>query len=247
MRPDTNQSVREIAIEHPATVHVFESLGIDYCCGGKRPLKEACDRAGVPVERAVELLAAVEEPQEAEAANWKDASAQALIEHIVEQHHAYVRRETPHLNTLMEKVVKRHGPAHPEVVSIRDLFGALSEELAAHMLKEEHILFPAIRNLESASEQGQAPPPMFFGSVEVPISRMLADHDDAGELLARMRALSSGYAAPADACPTYRALYHGLDEFERDLHQHVHLENNLLFPRALHIEKSLAEGEHARQ
>ena len=246
MKLDLNQTVREIAIEHPATVRAFESLGIDYCCGGKRTLKDACERAGVPVERTLDLLAQSEEHTPFEAANWAGASAQELIHHIVGRHHSYVRSESPRLMTMFDKVVSRHGQDHSELASIRDLFSALTQELFAHMLKEENVLFPYLEKMEAAVTRGELPPPAVFGSVEMPISRMLADHDDAGELLAKMRVLSSGYSAPESACPTYRALYHGLEEFERDLHQHVHLENNILFPRALHMEQGteLAHEHH---
>jgi regulator of cell morphogenesis and NO signaling len=244
MKPDVNQTVREIAIEHPATVRVFESLGIDYCCGGKRSLQDACQRAGVPVERALDLLEGVKEDSTTDTANWGGASAQELVRHIVGQHHSYVRSETPRLMIMFEKVVSRHGQAHSELASIRDLFKALTEELSVHMHKEENVLFPYFEQMESAVAWGAAPPPVVFGSVEMPISRMLADHDDAGELLARIRALSNEYHAPESACPTYRALYHGLEEFERDLHHHVHLENNILFPRALRMEQGIVELAH---
>lgn len=246
MKPDVNQTVREIAIEHPTTVRVFESLGIDYCCGGKRTLGDACERAGVPVQRALDLMAAIGEDTPTDTANWVGASTEELIGHIVGRHHGYVRSETPRLMTMFAKVVSRHGQDHPELASIRDLFGALTQELSAHMLKEENILFPYLEQMASAVARGAAPPPAVFGSVEMPISRMLADHDDAGELLAEMRVLSSGYRAPDSACPTYRALYHGLEEFEHDLHQHVHLENNILFPRALHMERQDSEVVHER-
>ena len=246
MTPDLNQTVREIAIEHPATVRVFESLGIDYCCGGKRTLKDACERAGVPVERVLDLLAPAGEDLPADTANWGGATFQELIRHIVERHHGYVRGETPRLMAMFEKVLSRHGKDRPELASIRDLFGALTEELSVHMLKEERVLFPYLEQMESAVIRGTAPPPACFGSIEMPISRMLADHDDAGELLGKISALSSGYRPPDSACPTYRALYHGLEEFERDLHHHVHLENNILFPRALHMEQGIAELAHER-
>jgi len=193
--------------------------------------------AGVSLERVLDLLTPVEEDASADAASWGGASAQELIRHIVGRHHSYVRSETPRLMTMFEKVVSRHGQAHPELASIRDLFKALTEELFVHMHKEENVLFPYIEQMGSAVGRGAAPPPACFGSVEMPISRMLADHDDAGELLAKIRALSTEYQAPDSACPTYRALYHGLEEFERDLHHHVHLENNILFPRALHMEQ----------
>jgi regulator of cell morphogenesis and NO signaling len=142
MKPDLNQTVREIAIEHPTTVRVFESLGIDYCCGGKRTLNDACERAGVSVQRALDLLAAVEEGASVDVAKWNAAGAAELIGHIVGRHHNYVRSESPRLVSMLEKVVSRHGQEHPELASIRDLFGALTQELSAHMLKEENILFP---------------------------------------------------------------------------------------------------------
>jgi len=246
MKPDLNQTVREIAIEHPGTVPVFESLGIDYCCGGKRGLQDACERAGVPVERALDLLAAVKENPSPDTANWSGVSTHELIGEIVGRHHSYARSETPRLLTMLQKVVSRHGQTHPELASIQTLFGALTEELSAHMLKEENILFPYLDRMASAVTQGAATPPASFGSVEMPISRMLADHEDAGELLAQIRTLSAEYQAPDSACPTYRALYHGLEEFERDLHHHVHLENNILFPRALHMEQGAAELVHER-
>ncbi|HXI40671.1 MAG TPA: iron-sulfur cluster repair di-iron protein [Bryobacteraceae bacterium] len=242
MKPDLNQTVREIAIKHPITVRVFESLGIDYCCGGKRTLNDACERAGVPVKRALDLLAALEESDPADVADWAGASTGKLIGHIVGRHHNYVRSESPRLVIMLEKVVSRHGQEHPELASIRDLFSALTQELSAHMLKEENILFPYLEQMASAVAHGAAPPPAIFGSVEMPISRMLADHDDAGELLVEMRVLSLGYRVPDSACPTYRALYHGLEEFERDLHHHVHLENNILFPQALHMEQRVSEA-----
>ena len=247
MTLNTNQTVREIAINNPQTVRIFESLGIDYCCGGKRPLREACERANVPLERAIELLTTVKSQSTSpEERSWSGASMADLTGHIVQRHHRSVREESPRLQLLLEKVVNRHGGAHPELRSIQDLFAALSQELFAHMLKEEQVLFPYLQKMEAAASAAGVRPEACFGSVEFPIARMLADHDDAGELLARMRELSGQYQAPEDACPSYRGLYHGLQEFERDLHQHVHLENNILFPRAVEVEKKLQDTEHVR-
>lgn len=247
MTPDTKQTVREIAIHHPATVRVFESLGIDYCCGGKRPLEEACGKANVPVERVLEMLAGVEpEAATPEDRSWAGASMAELSEHIVTRHHGYIRGEAPRLQALASKVVSRHGAAHPELGEIEELFSAMCEELFAHMMKEEHVLFPILRQMEGAAFSGGPAPRVCFDTIGMPIARMLADHEDAGALTARIRALANNFAPPEDACPSYRGLYHGLGEFERDLHRHIHLENNILFPRALEIEGTMREAAHGR-
>jgi regulator of cell morphogenesis and NO signaling len=153
----------------------------------------------------------------------------------------------PRVAPLLRKVVSRHGASHPEVAAIEEVFLALARDLTTHMLKEEQVLFPFIERMEKDLLAGKPLPPAFFGSVAQPIAHMAADHDDAGAALERLRDLSGGYAAPADACPTYRALYHALEEFERDTHRHVHLENNLLFPRAIDLEsKAQQPGDAAR-
>jgi regulator of cell morphogenesis and NO signaling len=230
-----DQTTREVAIQHPETVPVFESLGIDYCCGGTRTLGEACQRANVDWTELVERLQAVDTPSMRGEIDWTAQPLDELSRHIIDTHHAYIERNTPGIHRWLEKVVTKHGAAHRELAEIRRLFTALSNELAAHMMKEERILFPHFNRLAAAARQRPAAG-MFLGSAELPIRQMCAEHDDAGELLAKIRKLSGGYQPPEDACPTYRALYHGLAEFERDLHRHVHLENNILFPRALALE-----------
>jgi regulator of cell morphogenesis and NO signaling len=162
-----------------------------------------------------------------------------LTWHIIDAHHSYVRRATMQIDHWLEKVVTKHGDRHPEVREIGTIFAALSRELSAHMMKEEHVLFTYIDDLVDTERKRRpaAVPP--FGSVENPIQQMMAEHDGAGQWMAQIRTLSGGYEPPADACPTFRGLYHGLAEFERDLHQHVHLENNILFPRALELERRM--------
>lgn len=239
MTTTTEKTVREIAIENPATIRVFETLGIDYCCGGKRSLSDACAHAQVPMERVLELLAGAGKHEDFEdAAGWDDARLASLTRHIVATHHDFVRNEIPRLQALLTRVINRHGDTHPEVAQIEELFLAVSQELSTHMMKEEQVLFPYIERMEAAVLAGQRRPPAFFGSVTGPISSMVADHDDAGALLIRIRSLSSDYTPPEGACPTYRGLYQGLLEFERDLHHHVHLENNILFPRAIEMERA---------
>ena len=135
----------------------------------------------------------------------------------------------------------KHGPRHPEIAQIEALFTAIGQELSTHMLKEEQMLFPHVARMEQAVQNGQPLPPAFFGSVKRPIAMMVAEHDDAGALLSKIRDLSNGYTAPSEACPSFVALYRGLDEFERDLHHHIHLENNILFPRAVEMEQAQVE------
>lgn len=235
----TEKTVREIALESPSSIRVFEALGIDYCCGGKKPLSDACSHANVDFGRVQELLEQANRDSQAPVAQeWGDKLLSELIAHIVAKHHGYVRKETPRIQALLTKVSSKHGPIHPEIGEIDQLFSAVSQELSTHMLKEEQVLFPYIERMEHAVQSGQPIPPAFFGTVKRPIANMIAEHDDAGALLAKMRDLSSGYTAPPGACPTLLALYSVLEEFERDLHHHVHLENNILFPRAIEIEKA---------
>jgi regulator of cell morphogenesis and NO signaling len=247
MTPNPSQTVREIAIQNPATVRVFESLGIDYCCGGKRPLEEACLRANLSLERVLSLLSSAKNSaSEPPDRSWAASSIDELTTHIVGTHHQFIRSEAPRLIALARKVAEKHGPNHPELTSIEEIFSAMADELYAHLMKEERILFPVIRQIETAVITGGPAPAACFDSVQSPIARMLADHDDAAELTTQIRKLSNDYQPPADACPSYRGLYHGLEEFERDLHRHVHLENNILFPRAIELEASLREGARAR-
>ena len=242
---DANQTVRSIAIDHPASTRVFERFGIDYCCGGQRSLEDACGRAKAPLDQvmhALEELQASETP--AAEQSWTQSSLAELTAHIVERHHRYIRDEAPRIERLLKTVVDRHEKAHPELNEIQETFAALSSELFAHMLKEERVLFPFLDEMESAARCGGGTPYACFDSVRTPISRLLDDHDDAGALTARIHDLSAGYRAPEGSCPTYRGLYHALEEFERDLHQHIHLENNILFPRAVEIERSRQETAH---
>jgi regulator of cell morphogenesis and NO signaling len=239
MQTTLEKTVREIALENPSSIRVFESLGIDYCCGGKRPLTEACIRANVDYDRTLELLEKVKSDSATPAAGeWTEKPLAAIVAHIVETHHAYVRQETARIGNLLTKVISKHAASHPELIQIEQLFSAVGQELATHMLKEEQVLFPYVVRMEEAVKSGEAVPTAFFGSVKRPIANMVAEHDDAGALLAQIRELSHGYVAPDGACPTFLALFRGLEEFERDLHHHVHLENNILFPRAVEMEQA---------
>jgi regulator of cell morphogenesis and NO signaling len=224
--------VGRIAAEHPATVRVFQRLGLDFCCGGKLPLEDACRKKGLSLEQTLEAL--IQEAQRTPVAPPTEQSLTALIHHIVETHHAFTRQELARLSPLVDKVARVHGENHGYLVELARLFHALDEDLQPHLLKEEQILFPYVLTLEQPA-QPDAP---CFGSVENPIAMMTYEHEAAGDLLAKMRAATSDYALPEDACGSFRALYHGLEALEADLHQHIHLENNVLFPRAVEMEKA---------
>ena len=235
MQVDVNKTVRELALENPNTTRVFERLGIDYCCGGGKSLSEACAGAKLPVERVLESLVNAD-PAPAAERDWTQASLDELVRHIVATHHQFVKQESPRLEQLAAKVASVHGQNHPEVRGIQATFGRLAAELAGHLMKEEQILFPFIVQMEQAAAQGRPAPPSPFGTVQNPIRMMMMEHDGAGEALRELRAGSADYTPPADACVTFHTFYSALAAFEADLHQHIHLENNILFPRAMRLE-----------
>jgi len=230
----SERTIRELASTNPDAARIFESFGIDYCCGGERSLAHACSAAKVSLQDVVDSLA---KPRAAEGdRDWQAASLAEVITHIIEKHHEYVRNEIPRLIALIAKVAKAHGQNHAELAKVEKAFRALAEELTVHLLKEERMLFPYIVQLESAARSGSRPGPAMFGTVQDPVSMMMMEHDSAGELLYKMRELTNGYAVPEDSCMSYKMLYQALPEFEADLHQHIHLENNILFPRAIALE-----------
>ena len=236
----TTQTVREIATENPATVRVFEKYGIEYCCGGKVPLADACAAKGLNVDEVIASLEAATAPLASEEENWATESLAHLAAHIVDTHHAYVSHEVPRLNELAGKVVSRHGDTREELPAIQSKLAELGEELIAHQGKEEVVLFPYIGKLERFAAGDGAMPRNCFGSITHPIEMMTRDHDFAGNLMEEIRTLGQDYTPPDGACPTFHAFYEGLREFEQDLHRHIHLENNILFLRAVELEASLS-------
>ncbi len=230
-------TVRDIATNQPAAIRVFERFGIDYCCGGRKPLTQACNELQLSVEQVIEKLEEASDTPASDEISWQTAPLSRLIQHIVRKHHTFVRQELPRLRALADKVRARHGAAHPELQEIEALFGEMATELSGHMVREEQILFPYIARMEHMLAAGVAAERPFFGTVDNPVRTMVQEHENAGALLASIRRLSSSFQPPMGACPSYIGLYHGLEEFERDLHLHVHLENNILFPRAQELER----------
>jgi regulator of cell morphogenesis and NO signaling len=237
---DSTKTVRELAIEIPNATRVFEKMKIDYCCGGNQRLNEACANAGLEIEEVVQLLSQ-SEPTDvwSDTTNAQSLALAQLAGYIVAKHHIFTRGELERLTALLEKVCSVHGANHPELLQIQSQFQTLRGELEPHMLKEERILFPYISGLEIAAAEKAPPPFAPFGTVQNPISAMMKEHDAAGDILRTIRNLSGDFALPESACFSYRTLYGALKELEADLHQHIHLENNILFPRALELENKL--------
>lgn len=230
-----NKTVKDLAVQIPGATRVFETLGIDYCCGGDVPLSEACGKAGLRLEEVVAALKNARR-ESAPAGDWSQAPLSALAQQIVEKHHVFTKSETARLEALFAKVCAAHATRHPELTAMQATFGEMANELRTHMMKEENILFPYLAAMEQAVLANRPVPPAMFGSVENPVRTMMREHDSAGDSLRALREASHGYAAPEDACVSYRELYRSLAAFEADLHTHVHLENNVLFPRALEME-----------
>ncbi|HZC25327.1 MAG TPA: iron-sulfur cluster repair di-iron protein [Candidatus Binatia bacterium] len=233
----TTETVGQIVTESPETKREFEKLGIDYCCGGNRTLAEACAKAKVEVDKVLALLetSTVNSGADVER-NWNKEPLADLISHITSTHHEFVRSESPRIKALAEKVASVHGKNHTELLAVREQFSALAEELRVHLMKEEQILFPYVLRMEENTLAGEPAPPAMFGTVANPVRMMMQEHDAAGDFLRSLRSLTNGYKLPDDACISYRTLFDALKDFEADLHQHIHLENNVLFPRATAME-----------
>lgn len=228
-------TVGEIVARKPMLSRIFEEAGIDYCCGGKKPLEKACREKGIAPS---ELIARLEKAKEAdEKENFVDAAAMGLVElvdHIEKTHHAYLRSELARLSALTKKAAAVHGEKDARLRMVEETYHTLACELSSHMMKEEKELFPMVRELE-ANKNSQA---FRSGSAGELIPRLEGEHHQAGEALARLRELTGGYTPPEWACNTYRAMLDALARLERDLHQHIHKENNILFPKTIAVEKT---------
>ncbi len=231
--------VRDIIVQHPEVRAVLEKLGIDYCCGGKMPLAQAAQRAGLPTDQVLtNLNEALHAPKGGVAVrDWTAASATELADHIERTHHVFLKQQLPRLAALLDKTIQAHGQRHGQMLTqLKHTFVSLKTDIEMHLAKEEQILFPLIRQMD-AYQQGRGPvPAVHCGTVANPIGQMEFEHDQAGQFLAQIRTITSGFQPPEDACETFRALYDGLQDIETDLHEHIHLENNILFPEAIEVE-----------
>lgn len=233
-----NKTVAEIVTENIKTADVFKKNGIDFCCGGHVSVQEICAKKGVDYSKIKEEILNVGKTP-ATGHDFNSWDIDFLADYIVNTHHKFVTEANQLIVEYSDKVAKVHGHHYTETVEINHLFHEIANELNAHMQKEEHVLFPFIRAIGKAKREGTplSPPP--FGTIQNPINMMEMEHTGAGDILRKIAELSNNYTPPADACNTYRALYHSLEEYQNDLFQHIHLENNILFPKAIKFEQEL--------
>jgi regulator of cell morphogenesis and NO signaling len=232
-----DRTIRDIVAADFRTAAIFQRYGLDFCCRGNRTVEAACAEAGIPADRVYRDLAdATALPSTGCAPRFDTWELQTLTRYIVSNHHAFVRAQLPIIQDHAHKVARVHGSRHPEMVEVAELFDRIDREMTSHMAKEEQVLFPYVERLADAAAAGEPVPDAPFGTVARPIRMMEAEHESAGAAMARIRSITEAYRIPDEACGTYVVLLQELEAFERDLHQHVHLENNILFPKALRLE-----------
>lgn len=236
---ETDETLGQIAARDLRKASIFKKYGLDFCCGGKKTVKQACLEKGIDVVKVEEELREADRIPSSRPLPYNDWELDFLSDYIVNTHHAYVQKNLPDIRAYAEKVARVHGGRHPELLGLRQIVEQVYHEMSSHMAKEENILFPYIKKLVAAKKNNQLVGGVHFGTVQNPINMMEIEHESVGNELARLRLLTDNYALPPDACASYSLLYRLLNEFEEDLHLHVHLENNILFPKAIQLEKQL--------
>jgi regulator of cell morphogenesis and NO signaling len=237
---ENDETLGQLAAKDLRKAEVFKKYGLDFCCGGKKTVKEACAEKGLDVTKIEqELQQADKLPSPRAELPYNEWGLDFLADYIVNTHHRYIRKTLPDIVTYAAKVAQVHADNHPELIRINQLVEEVNSELTAHMMKEERVLFPYIKELVAADTNTQTVHASHFGTVQNPINMMEMEHELVGRNLDEIRKISKNYFIPEDACASYRLLYKMLDEFEEDLHIHIHLENNILFPKALEVEKGL--------
>jgi regulator of cell morphogenesis and NO signaling len=237
----SGRTVGELAVELPVSIRVFEEWKIDYCCGGSTPLPDACAAVGKRVEDFVAAIARAAAVPDGGTVNWTAETLTAMGDRIVSMYHIYTREELQTVTPLAEKVLGVHGSRRSELATVVELIRDLNGDMIPHMMKEEQLLFPYVNELETVVAEGGELPVPFFGTVKNPVRMMMLEHDRVGELLARLREVTRDFTPPESACFSYRELYRRLAEFEQRTHEHVHVENNIYFPRAIELEERAGE------
>lgn len=236
---EQEETLGQIAAKDIRKAQVFKKYGIDFCCGGQKTVKEACNEKGIDVTLVEQDLQAIDKIPSSRPLPYNDWSLDFLADYIVNTHHSYIKKYLPDIRAYSDKVMRVHGGYHPELVPIRQLVENVYQELMSHMVKEEEVVFPYIKELLTATKEKQPVHAAHFGTILKPINMMVMEHEQVGRDLAKIRELSDDFTLPEDACASYSLLYRMLDEFEDDVILHVHLENNILFPKALEVEKNL--------
>ena len=240
MNIQENQIIGELVAKDYRTASVFKKYGIDFCCQGNRTINEACEKKNIDTKSVVIDLDAIIQSQEDKNTDYKSWPLDLLAEYIEKKHHRYVVEKTAEILPYLDKICRVHGDRHPELLEINAHFNTTAGELAMHMKKEELILFPFVKNLAQAKHDGVKVISAPFGTIQNPIEAMMQEHTNEGDRFRLIEELSNNYTAPQDACNTYAVTFGLLKEFEQDLHLHIHLENNILFPKAIELEKELS-------
>lgn len=236
---EQSSTLGELVASDYRKAEVFKKFGLDFCCGGKKTLAQACKSKGIDVLQVEKELGAIDSSASTPSEDYNNWNVSFLVDYILNTHHKYVKQAIPVIYDYTQKVARVHGDRHPEAIAIAEKFLFVTDELNRHICKEEDVLFPYIKHLAIAHDNGMKVEASPFGTVEAPISAMEDDHDLVGKMMEEIRILANNYVPPADACATYKLSYLKLKEFEDDLHKHIHLENNILFPKAAELEKQL--------
>jgi regulator of cell morphogenesis and NO signaling len=239
MNTTKEKTIGEMVADDYRTAGVFESFGIDFCCKGNQTIDEVCENKNISKSLLHNDLEKIKVSEDNQVADYKSWPLDLLADYIEKKHHRYVENKTPFLKQYLDKICTVHGKNHPELFLINDLFNQSAGELAAHMKKEELILFPFVRKMAIAKQENHPSPLPPFGTVQSPIKTMMHEHDTEGEIFRRIKELTNNYTPPLNACNTYKVTFALLKEFEEDLHLHIHLENNILFPKSIEMEKEV--------
>jgi regulator of cell morphogenesis and NO signaling len=237
---DSKKQIGQFVADDFRTAAVFSNYGIDFCCNGDRIVEEVCEKKGIEVNELLNELHAVLNSSSNQSIDYKSWPLDLLADYIEKKHHRYVEEKIPVLRQFLDKLCSVHGGRHPELLKINEHFTASANALTSHMKKEELILFPFVKRMITAKQENKAIQSPQFGTVQSPIAMMMEEHDNEGERFRQIAELSNNYNPPADGCNTYKVTFAMLKEFEQDLHLHIHLENNILFPGAIKLEQQFS-------
>lgn len=237
MKIQESNIIGELVAQDYRAASVFKKHGIDFCCQGNRTIQDACEAKNIDVSTVIADLNEANKTSKESSIDYQSWPMDLLVDYIEKKHHRYVENKTQEIKPYLDKICRVHGDRHPELLEINNLFNEAAGELAAHMKKEELILFPFVRKIAKAKQENAKLEAPHFGTVENPIQMMMHEHNTEGERFRKIENLSNNYTPPIDACNTYRVTFALLKEFEADLHMHIHLENNILFPKAIDLEK----------